>query len=396
MVNIYSEFQTQYKKYPQFNEPKRNEQKGDEFYSKVESRIKIQGSQEFIGEIKREIKVLAGWKAGRALLKYILKNDRPEILIREGAVSQHDRQTQDIEIEMPSAHMDYYYCALNESEETILAKYPDRFFTLAHELLHQRDEKNRKGFNANSSGLINSHMSNIEEQIVITGFDTHIKPMVYYPLNESVFLTLCKLSMRINHLGLRINSGELPTMIDCITLGAFSTAKSFKDIDLNLPQKTHDCPYRAMRNKNISPLTAAYATNDRKMIDYLIAKGARPDVQDDFGGPLHAAAHYGWSSTLMTELIQKGISVDTPNPDQETPLMILIEKEKYNAFNFLLTQGPNLELTNKNGETALAVAVRLKLASYVSTLVQYGAKVPPSLQSEVEKLLEQSKHIMIF
>lgn len=373
MLSLTTHFQSYCKNHPEFLEEKRNEQAGEAFWKKIQSSLLIEGSSEFVTEIQREIKYLSGWKAGRKLFEDTLKEDT-QIKILQAPENQHSSQDGTLEIKPYDSKIHKYYCAANEKGEVILVRYPDPSIILAHETLHKHDRENRRfqHLAKRTDELFNPSLSNMEEQVVITGFYSSIQPYKYKPLNESLFLKLSGCPMRVNHLGLQVIESESPSMTDCASMNALGTIKRFESLDVNTPQKTHDCPYLQLRGKQVLPLTAACASNSQDVIAYLFSKGAKVDAKDDVGGPIHGATLYG-QKTVISDLLAKGANINAPNQNGSTPLMVSIEQERVSAFRFLLSKKADLKLKNDKGETALAIAIRLQLPTYVKELVDAGA-----------------------
>lgn len=121
----------------------------------------------------------------------------------------------------------------------------------------------------------------------------------------------------------------------------------------------------------IYPLALAcqygYDTIARALIDH----GAKLDVQDSYGKtPLNRAA-YGGHVEIVQALLQKGANIDLPDNDGHTPLMSvgLVEcrrdfvgpdKRKMRISELLIGAGADTTGEDKNGNTALSIAVNSK------------------------------------
>ena len=63
---------------------------------------------------------------------------------------------------------------------------------------------------------------------------------------------------------------------------------------------------------------------------------------------------------LLKELLEKGININIQNKKKKTPLMKSIEKENYDAMIILLNYNCDINLTEKNGNSALHIACKKK------------------------------------
>ncbi len=125
-----------------------------------------------------------------------------------------------------------------------------------------------------------------------------------------------------------------------------------------------DMPQDALKlgNKNGGVLMwAAMGTPDPAIIRALVARGADVNESDPQfkGTPLTAAAGYGRSPQVITELVRLGADVNKTVNDNETPLMIAARfNHKPGYIEALAAAGADIDAKNVNGRTALDIAVR--------------------------------------
>jgi uncharacterized protein len=80
---------------------------------------------------------------------------------------------------------------------------------------------------------------------------------------------------------------------------------------------------------------------DVTWLNFLLAKGARPDMRNNSGDtPLMIAAQLGWADGISL-LVQKRASVDLANNAGETPLIRAVQNRDANTVRLLLMAGAN-------------------------------------------------------
>jgi uncharacterized protein len=80
---------------------------------------------------------------------------------------------------------------------------------------------------------------------------------------------------------------------------------------------------------------------DVTWLNFLLARGARPDVRNNAGEtPLMIAAQLGWADGISL-LVQKRASVDLANSAGETPLIRAVQNRDANTVRLLLMAGAN-------------------------------------------------------
>ena len=121
----------------------------------------------------------------------------------------------------------------------------------------------------------------------------------------------------------------------------------------------HGAEVNAHDQSGHTPLMEACSHGEENAVTFLIEHGADVDPQDnDEETALHHAVYSDCESLeILSCLILKGLDVNACESDGRSPLMIASVRGKVNSVAFLLEHGANVNLQNKNGETALYYAV---------------------------------------
>jgi len=114
--------------------------------------------------------------------------------------------------------------------------------------------------------------------------------------------------------------------------------------------------------------------DDLKMVDMLLAAGAKVDVTNDFGTtPLSLACENG-SAAMTEKLLKAGAKPNVANPGGETPLMIASRTGSIATVRILLDHGANVDAKeDTRGQTALMWAIDEKHSDVVKLLIDRGA-----------------------
>lgn len=92
-------------------------------------------------------------------------------------------------------------------------------------------------------------------------------------------------------------------------------------------------------------------------VDYLIAHGVNPAVQDKFGRTaLMYAAAYSFKPFALKSLINAGAAINAKDQEGITPLMYAVENENTEILEFLLKNGADVMAKTVAGKTALSLA----------------------------------------
>ena len=129
-----------------------------------------------------------------------------------------------------------------------------------------------------------------------------------------------------------------------------------------------------------TPLTIAAIRDHINALTLLIKHGADVDLQDSDGYKALHFAVYGSdiSSEILSCLIGVGADVNARTNNGVTPLMIAAEEGHINAVTSLVKCGANVDLQDKDGQTALHHAMQSPQASIcevLSCLIKNGADV---------------------
>ncbi|MDR2174165.1 MAG: ankyrin repeat domain-containing protein [Burkholderiales bacterium] len=141
----------------------------------------------------------------------------------------------------------------------------------------------------------------------------------------------------------------------------YSTAEFWEQATVASVQEV---PQKALQpgNRNGSVLMwAAMGTSDVEIIRELVYRGANVNESDpQFSGtPISAAAGYGRSPQIITELVRLGGDVNKTVNNDETPLMIAARFNHKPWFvEALVAAGARVDAENAQGATALDIAIR--------------------------------------
>ncbi|HLU87990.1 MAG TPA: ankyrin repeat domain-containing protein [Taishania sp.] len=116
--------------------------------------------------------------------------------------------------------------------------------------------------------------------------------------------------------------------------------------------------------------------NNLEFYKYLEGLGINPNVSTKDGlNPLHNLAR-GKDAAVVTYFIEKGCDVNQPNKNGDTPLMLAAGGQKdLELFDLLLKRTKDINLKNKEGQTALTHAVISNDTKVGLLLINNGADV---------------------
>ncbi len=116
---------------------------------------------------------------------------------------------------------------------------------------------------------------------------------------------------------------------------------------------------------------------DLNWLVFLLARGARPDLQDNQGNtPLIVAAQIGWAEGAE-QLSARGSAVDQPNGRGETPLILAVQRRDLHLVRMLLGQGADPNRTDSvAGYSALDYAPRDTRAAPILRLIEAPRAAP--------------------
>jgi len=134
---------------------------------------------------------------------------------------------------------------------------------------------------------------------------------------------------------------------------------------------------------NVSPFyVACVFGRDIKKIQFLLDRGAKPDIVNDNGSTplLFLCKHFGNLSKilpLIKLLLDRGANVNHETKDGSTALMLAIESHgSDDLFRLLIEHGADVNSENKNGSTVLIEAIKNSHSmDIVRLLMEHGADV---------------------
>jgi ankyrin repeat protein len=122
-----------------------------------------------------------------------------------------------------------------------------------------------------------------------------------------------------------------------------------------------------------------YLVRDRDIVwlNFLLGRGARPDIQNKQGEtPLTLAAQLGWTDGADL-LLSRRASVDLANGRGETPLILAVHKRDLPMVRILLAKGANPKRTDSAaGYSAIDYAKQDVRAAPILRLLEQAATPP--------------------
>ena len=89
---------------------------------------------------------------------------------------------------------------------------------------------------------------------------------------------------------------------------------------------------------------------------------------------MHVAAQ-SWDNTrILDVLVENGAKIDVKDKAKETPLHLAIQYWRSENVKHLISQGADIQRSNKNGQSPLALASSTKQEDLVALLQQEGAR----------------------
>ena len=198
--------------------------------------------------------------------------------------------------------------------------------------------------------------------------------------DEGSVLLFIKAGMNVNLLAVPGKTdGVAKSALHCAALkGNLPMAKSLLAFgaDVNLGDDDSNTPLyyvaksgRFQNNKN----------NSLDMAEFLISNKANVNASSDSGTPLIAAIQFN-SYELVDYLIEHGANVKLSTKDGNTPLMAMMSRyfgnnsdEAEDRIRVLVKAGVDPNAKNKNGQTALSLAVSSRRKDAIPVLFELGA-----------------------
>jgi ankyrin repeat protein len=334
--------------------------KANEFYALNKSKFTFDEkcSPEFIKKTKEEFLVICQWQAGRDLFSKIFER-YPKLSYKEYYKNGCTPSGQQVQL---APEEQYYYTYINENNEQELHFQPE-WMNHVHEVIHlyMHDASRSPVWEEPTLG---PEFHNMEEQIVITGFDKD--SINYHPFNENLFHYLSDTPFRSSHEGvIALNADQPFSSVDCVNANALGALRKLKSV--NTPQKINE--------KNVHPLTHACHLNKLKIVNYLIDNGADIKVIDDYGSPLHACVNTVDSKDYIQQLIRAGADVNCRDQQNVTPLMKAVTHNDLGALQALIEKGADVNCESDFKETPLCKAVKRSNWNIAKQLIEAGANV---------------------
>ncbi len=145
------------------------------------------------------------------------------------------------------------------------------------------------------------------------------------------------------------------------------TLKALLDRGANVNQKDEN---------GYTPLTTALNSRlDSNCIDLLLARGADPNLAGSWGTPLNTSMPYE-TAYCMKALLKAGARVGTGKDLTTKPYVVFAaEISDLDLIKLLIQKGANVNIKGGQNETALLIAVQKRDSEIASFLVSHGADV---------------------
>jgi len=130
----------------------------------------------------------------------------------------------------------------------------------------------------------------------------------------------------------------------------------------------------ALGSSGFTPLTFAAKEGSTPNVGLLLKAGADPNQRDALGEtPLHLATQFGHQK-IIAQLAAAGARIDATNAAGEPPLITAIHYNQANAFDGLLSLGADPNVSDKNHQSALFLALLEEREQMALLLVEKGAQ----------------------
>ena len=137
---------------------------------------------------------------------------------------------------------------------------------------------------------------------------------------------------------------------------------------------------------------------DTKAVELFMKAGFLPDARDKYGVPLLCLAARGKHRAVAEILLERGAQIDAQSEDRGySPLMDATQAGSADLVELFLAEGARPDLTSKDGQTALVVAVGRNDAEVARLLVSGGADPDLPRQArpygaQVRRSLQESRN----
>lgn len=171
------------------------------------------------------------------------------------------------------------------------------------------------------------------------------------------------------------NPAQLNPMSFDAVVNAINAEAPMESLKLLLAQKGNDLD--KLTHDSRTYIFWAANRGNLELVEYLISKGAKVNVEDSHGyTPLTFAAVAGQSNTKIYDaLIKAGADIKQTNHDGANVLLLAISSDKeLSLTNYFVSKGLSLQSTDAAGNTAFNYAARSGNIELMKTLVQKGVK----------------------
>ena len=143
----------------------------------------------------------------------------------------------------------------------------------------------------------------------------------------------------------------------------------------NINPYINECGINHPTTTGVTALHFAVVGEQTIVAEFLLQKGASPNLPDDIGAtPLHWACRCG-SKQIVEELLECGGEIDQLDLENRSPLHYAVEAGNVEVVKLLLERGTNcVEKRDLDGFTPLAVACREEETDVVRLLLRHNAK----------------------
>lgn len=130
-----------------------------------------------------------------------------------------------------------------------------------------------------------------------------------------------------------------------------------------------------LKDQLLSQFIWAIDNGNKNLVMKILSNKSLMDFRDENGyNVLHLSCLYSNDVEILSELLRKGIKINSKGDTGFTPLMLAVKSGRpIRMIEFLLSNGADVNLTNKVGETALHIASYEGDKEIVALLIKHGA-----------------------
>ena len=152
---------------------------------------------------------------------------------------------------------------------------------------------------------------------------------------------------------------------------------------------SHGIDVNATNKKNMTALMIACAKENKDAINILLNAGADPNIADSDGDTcLHYAARSYWLTEVLQAIISHGVDVNATDKKNVNALMLACKIMKQDAINVLLNAGADPNIADADGDTCLHYAARSQWSTQVfQAILSQGVDVNATNKKNVTALM---------